>query len=139
MRSWAVVDSAKWSLIPFDLTELCFDKPSEPLLLKSPLLLALCAQIGIASSLELLGDRFCVVPLKASGGELPNFEDGGLPAGVKDRSDEPGGGPAGVVDGFDAKLLAKGLVFRLLSGVEGGLEENGTWNVDIGLDGCKDE
>ena len=59
------------------------------------------------------------------------MDEGGLPSGVKDRSDEPGGGPAGVVDGFDAKLFAKGLLLRLVSGVEGGLEEKGTWNVDI--------
>ena len=65
------------------------------------------------------------------GGELPNLEDGGLPAGVNDIKDEPGGGPAGVVDGFEAKLLVKGLLFRLLSGVDGGLEEKGTWNVDM--------
>ena len=34
---------------------------------------------------------------------LPNIEDGGGPAGVKDLADE-GGGPAGVVDGFSARL-----------------------------------
>ena len=32
--------------------------------------------------------------------ELPKFEPGGGPAGVKERAEE-GGGPAGVVDGFD--------------------------------------
>ena len=71
----------------------------------------------------LKGDFPFAENLDAFGGELPNLEEGGLPAGVNDIKDEPGGGPAGVVDGFEAKLLAKGLLFRLLSGVDGGLEE----------------
>lgn len=55
--------------------------------------------------------------------ELPNADEGGGPAGVKDLAEE-GGGPAGVVEGFapNAKIL-----LDLLSGVEGGLEEYGTW------------
>lgn len=59
--------------------------------------------------------------------ELPKYEEGGGPAGVNDPFDE-GGGPAGVVEGFDApngKLLLP--LFDLLSGVDGGLEEYGTW------------
>lgn len=46
---------------------------------------------------------------------------------MKEPFDE-GGGPAGVVEGFEApngKLLLP--LFDLLSGVDGGLEENGTW------------
>jgi hypothetical protein len=33
--------------------------------------------------------------------ELPRYDDGGGPAGVKDPADD-GGGPAGVVEGFEA-------------------------------------
>jgi hypothetical protein len=53
--------------------------------------------------------------------ELPNIEEGGGPAGVKDAADE-GGGPAGVVVGLVAKdsLL---FVPNFVPGVEGGLEE----------------
>ena len=57
--------------------------------------------------------------------ELPRYDDGGGPAGVKD-ADEEGGGPAGVVEGFEAanvKILSP-LPDRL-SGVDGGLEERG--------------
>lgn len=62
--------------------------------------------------------------------ELPRY-DGGGPAGVKDL-DEEGGGPAGVVEGFEA-AKEKTLSPRpdLLSGVDGGLEEKGTWKPDI--------
>lgn len=45
---------------------------------------------------------------------------------------EDGGGPAGVVEGLDApKENCLALSLELLSGVEGGLEDNGTWNPDI--------
>ena len=68
-----------------------------------------------------------VVP--GSSCELPNTEGGGGPAGVNDLAEE-GGGPAGVVDGLVAKTpyecLWLSLVCLRLSGVEGGLEENGT-------------
>ena len=50
---------------------------------------------------------------------------------MNDMSDEPGGGPAGVVDGSDAKLLINGVLFRRDSGVVGGLDEKGTWKVDM--------
>lgn len=54
------------------------------------------------------------------------MEEGGGPAGVNEPLDE-GGGPAGVVEGIDApneKPLPAW--FDLLSGVDGGLDENGT-------------
>lgn len=59
--------------------------------------------------------------------ELPRYDNGGAPAGVKDPVDD-GGGPAGVVEGFEA---AKEKILPpwpdRLSGVDGaGLEENGT-------------
>lgn len=63
--------------------------------------------------------------------ELPRNDDGGGPAGVKDPEDD-GGGPAGVVEGFEApkeKILLP--LFDFLSGVAGGLEENGTWKPDM--------
>lgn len=63
--------------------------------------------------------------------ELLKADEGGGPAGVKDPA-EDGGGPAGVVEGFEAPneyCLAPSFV--LLSGVEGGLEDNGTWKPDI--------
>jgi hypothetical protein len=63
--------------------------------------------------------------------ELPRKDDGGGPAGVNEPVDE-GGGPAGVVDGFEApngKLLL--LLLDLLSGVDGGLEEYGTWKAIV--------
>jgi hypothetical protein len=50
---------------------------------------------------------------------------------VNEPVDE-GGGPAGVVDGFEApngKLLLP--LLDLLSGVEGGLEEYGTWKAIV--------
>jgi len=56
--------------------------------------------------------------------ELPNADGGGGPAGVKDPAEE-GGGPAGVVEGF---APYEKMLLDLLSGVEGGLEEKGTWN-----------
>lgn len=55
--------------------------------------------------------------------ELPNADGGGGPAGVKDPAEE-GGGPAGVVEGF---APYEKMLLDLLSGVEGGLEEKGTW------------
>ena len=59
--------------------------------------------------------------------ELPRYDDGGGPAGVKDPADD-GGGPAGVVEGFEAakeKMLPPWP--DRLSGVDGvGVEENGT-------------
>lgn len=69
------------------------------------------------------------------GCELPKSDDGGGPAGVKERADE-GGGPAGVVEGFGANALLKlkpsfPPLFepcRPPGGVDGGLEENGTVN-----------
>jgi len=55
--------------------------------------------------------------------ELPKTEDGGGPAGVKELEvNEVGGGPAGVVDGLFAPCLCE-------PGVEGGVEESGTWNI----------
>jgi hypothetical protein len=63
--------------------------------------------------------------------ELPNTDEGGGPAGVKEPADD-GGGPAGVVEGLDTpkgNCLAPSL--ELLSGVDGGLEDSGTWNPDI--------
>lgn len=59
--------------------------------------------------------------------------DGGGPAGVKDAA-EFGGGPAGVVDGFSAmseKIDVPRKYCDFESGVAGGLEENGTWKVDM--------
>lgn len=58
--------------------------------------------------------------------------EGGGPAGVKDAP--VGGGPAGVVDGFSAISLKTGPSldrFGLESGVVGGLDEKGTWKVDM--------
>lgn len=54
--------------------------------------------------------------------ELPNTEEGGAPAGVKDAAEE-GGGPAGVVEGlFEAPN--ENALFDFLSGVDGaGLDE----------------
>jgi len=59
--------------------------------------------------------------------ELPRNDVGGGPAGVNDPADE-GGGPAGVVDGFapNEKVLP---LLDFLSGVDGGLEEYGTWKL----------
>jgi hypothetical protein len=59
--------------------------------------------------------------------ELPRYDDGGGPAGVKDRVDD-GGGPAGVVEGFEAPKEKMLLPWPdRLSGVDGaGLEEKGT-------------
>ena len=62
--------------------------------------------------------------------ELPNDVFGGGPAGVKEPAEDGGGGPAGVVEGFDAKL-PKPRPLRWLSGVAGGLEENGTVKPDM--------
>ena len=44
--------------------------------------------------------------------ELPNTDEVGTPAGVKDAADE-GGGPAGVVEGSGAKLV-NGLLLPLV-------------------------
>lgn len=64
--------------------------------------------------------------------ELPRKDEGGGPAGVNDPDEEGGGGPAGVVEGFEAPK-EKGLLpfFDFLSGVAGGLDENGTWKPDM--------
>lgn len=64
--------------------------------------------------------------------ELPKMVEGGGPAGVKDAP--VGGGPAGVVDGFSAISLKTNPSldrFGRESGVVGGLDENGTWKVDM--------
>jgi len=61
--------------------------------------------------------------------ELPKTDEGGGPAGVNDPADE-GGGPAGVVDRFEAPKENFFEASRR-SGVDGGLEENGTWKPDI--------
>jgi hypothetical protein len=63
--------------------------------------------------------------------ELPRKDEGGGSVGVNDPVDE-GGGPAGVVEGFEApngKLLLP--LLDLLSGVDGGLDEYGTWKVIV--------
>lgn len=58
--------------------------------------------------------------------ELPRNEEGGGPAGVKVPADD-GGRPAGVFEGLAPKLNVLSAPFLdRLSGVEGGLEENGT-------------
>lgn len=59
--------------------------------------------------------------------ELPKMDEGGgAPAGVNEFA-EDGGGPAGVVEGCGRRLLNSPLGRdRRESGVEGGLEENGT-------------
>ena len=63
--------------------------------------------------------------------ELPSIDEGGGPAGVNEPADE-GGGPAGVVEGLEApKENCLAPSWLLLSGVDGGLEENGTWKPDI--------
>lgn len=46
--------------------------------------------------------------------------------------EDDGGGPAGVVEGFEAPKENTLLpLFDLLSGVEGGLDEYGTWKPDM--------
>lgn len=67
--------------------------------------------------------------------ELPRYEDGGGPAGVKDADDE-GGGPAGVVEACAAKEKTLSPWPDRLSGVDGGLEEKGTWKPDMAGDRC---
>ena len=58
---------------------------------------------------------------------LNSDEGGGCPLGVNEAVEEKGG-PAGVVDGFKAKLYdCRGRE----SGVDGGLDENGTAEPDI--------
>src|ERR1700694_1295814 len=70
---------------------------------------------------------FCCV----SNRELPKTDEGGGPAGVKEPADD-GGGPAGVVEGLDApKEYCLAPAVELLPGVEGGLEDKGTWTPDI--------
>lgn len=64
--------------------------------------------------------------------ELPNGVDGGGPAGVKEPNGLPGS-PAGVVEGFEPGLPVKPLPCRLESGVDGRLEEKGTWKVDMAM------
>ena len=54
--------------------------------------------------------------------ELPNTDDGGRPAGVKELV-EDGGGPAGVVERLEALLEDKKPFCSRDPGVEGGLEE----------------
>jgi len=50
---------------------------------------------------------------------------------VNEPADD-GGGPAGVVEGLDTpKECCLVLSLELLSGVDGGLEDNGTWKPDI--------
>lgn len=73
------------------------------------------------------GWSFCCEPNR----ELPKTDEGGGPAGVNEPADD-GGGPAGVVEGLDApKGNCVTLSLELLLGVDGGLEDNGTWNPDI--------
>ncbi len=76
------------------------------------------------------------------GCELPNSDEGGGPAGVNEGADE-GGGPAGVVEGLDMKLFdfeARPLDIRSReSGVDGGLDENGTAkppDIAVGIGAC---
>lgn len=45
---------------------------------------------------------------------------------------EDGGGPAGVVEGFDIPKELGFVSYRVrASGVDGGLDENGTWKPDM--------
>lgn len=59
-------------------------------------------KLGLAEN-SLLLDASC---------ELPNIDEGGGPAGVKEPAEE-GGGPAGVVVGLEA-MFSKGLPWLLL-------------------------
>jgi hypothetical protein len=63
--------------------------------------------------------------------ELSKTDEGGGPAGVNEPADD-GGGPAGVVEGFEVpKENSLEPSLDLLSGVDGGLEDDGNWKPDI--------
>ena len=79
-------------------------------------------RVSLEKRKEGKGWSFCCEPNR----ELPNTDGGGGPAGVNEPADD-GGGPAGVVEGLDApkeNCLAPSL--KVLSGVDGGLEDSGT-------------
>lgn len=63
--------------------------------------------------------------------ELLNRDEGGGPAGVVEAAaTDVGGSAAGVVDGLEKENPFKlGARRGLVSGVDGGLRESGTWNI----------
>ena len=62
---------------------------------------------GALLDLELAGNENLLTPVREF--ELPNTEEGGGPAGVKEAA-EDGGGPAGVVEGWSFNWLNSDLV-----------------------------